>query len=95
MRLSSNFSSCILKKSPATGQFGMLRVLNLNVFPYLVFFSAEHFNSVIASGLTPWRAQEFIFHCLDHIKLSNPEMYILIIKQGIDIIPSVCSKFTG
>ena len=78
-------------------QLGMLRDLNLTVFPNLVFSSAEqwHLNSVTAPGLTPLRAQVFFVQRLDHIKLSNPEMYIFVIKQGIDIMPSVCPKFTG
>lgn len=97
MRLFSNLSNCILERSHGTGQFGVLRDLNLTVFPNVVFFSAEqwHFNSVTAPGLTPWRAQVFIVQCLHHIKLSNPEIHTVIIQRGIDIVPSVCPKFTG
>lgn len=64
----------------------MLRALNLNIFPNLSFSSAEqwYFNSyttwIHAQGTAGHGNLLFI---AGSYKISNPEIYILIFKQGV------------
>lgn len=57
VRLSSNLSICILKKSSATKQIGTFKDFNLTVYLNCVFSSSEQwrFNSVTAHGLSSTR----------------------------------------